>query len=194
MIIGIDIDDTICTTSTAVCEWLNERLGTSYSINDITTYSIENMLPPENRLLVSDAFTSKSMWKKLKMITDAAYYIQRMYNEGNEIYFITTTLPENMRKKENFLNSHFTFFPDNYVRKHTIMTSNKQLINCDILIDDNLDNLTGERNYYSICLDYPWNKTDDSRLKRFSRAKNWEDVYHIYKKEQILKGECKEFE
>jgi hypothetical protein len=44
------------------------------------------------------------------------------------------------------------------------------------MIDDYLDNLIGERSYYSICLAYPWNIKIISEEPNFIRVKNWRDI------------------
>jgi hypothetical protein len=56
------------------------------------------------------------------------------------------------------------------------------------MIDDYLDNLIGERSYYSICLDYPWNRKIIANTPNFIRVKNWEEIIqtiNIYSNLQI---------
>ena len=56
MILGIDIDNVLVNTTECVLEYLNERTGLNLKLEDIKTYSIEDYVPPENRLLVPEAF------------------------------------------------------------------------------------------------------------------------------------------
>ena len=51
----------------------------------------------------------------------------------------------------------------------------KQLIRADIAIDDGLFNLIGDRTYYSICFDKPYNQTDKP-IPMFTRTYDWEDA------------------
>ena len=37
------------------------------------------------------------------------------------------------------------------------------------------------REYYSICLDYPWNRNSDDNEEDFVRVKNWEEIYYAIK-------------
>jgi 5'(3')-deoxyribonucleotidase len=67
------------------------------------------------------------------------------------------------------------FFGIIYIENHSISIKEKQLLSVNIMVDDYLNNLNGERTYYSICLDYPWNQTDEN-ISYFQRVKNWEEV------------------
>ena len=182
MRIGIDIDNIVVNTTESVLEYLNERLGLSLKIEYIKSYSIEDFVPEPNKLLVAEAFESKYMWKKLQLIPRAKECIEKLYNDGYELYFDTATLPENLRKKIGHLIRNLDI-PESYIRSHTICISNKQLLNLDYQIDDYLGNLNGERSYYSICLDYPWNRDTDKYFSdgvyNLSRAYNWNDIYEI---------------
>ena len=103
MKIGIDIDNTICNSSHCVLNYVNERIGTKLQIRDITEYCMENFLPDEHKHLVSEAFHDKEMWKKVELFPTAKYYINRLINEGYDIYFVTATTFANVNKKSSFL-------------------------------------------------------------------------------------------
>jgi hypothetical protein len=48
-------------------------------------------------------------------------------------------------------------------------------------VDDGLFNLTGNRDYFSICFDMPYNKANDSEIGNFYRAHNWDEIYSFIK-------------
>lgn len=176
MKIGVDIDNVICTTSEAVIEYLNERLPITLSLDDINEYWMEKSIPEQYRWAVGLAFHDSAMWKKVKMIEGAAKGIKTLYKNGNEIFFVTSTTPDNLKKKIKFLKRNLPFLLGNYINDHIITIKQKTLLNLDIMIDDYLDNLIGERSYYSICLAYPWNIKIISEEPNFIRVKNWEDI------------------
>jgi 5'(3')-deoxyribonucleotidase len=176
MKIGVDIDNVICTTSEAVIEYLNERLPITLSLDDINEYWMEKSIPEQYRWAVGLAFHDSAMWKKVKMIEGAAKGIKTLYKNGNEIFFVTSTTPDNLKKKIKFLKRNLPFLSGNYINDHIITIKQKTLLNLDIMIDDYLDNLIGERSYYSICLAYPWNIKIISEEPNFIRVKNWRDV------------------
>lgn len=173
--IAIDIDNTLCTTTEAVLEYINERTPLNLTVDDIKEYWMENSLPPEYRWIIPESFENRRMWKKVKMIQGAAQGIRELYNRGHEIYFATSTSPENFKKKIKFLKKNLPFLSPEYIENHSISIKEKQLLSVDIMVDDYLNNLNGERIYYSICLDYPWNQTDEN-IPYFQRVKNWEEV------------------
>ena len=176
MLIGVDIDNVVVNTTEAVLEYINERLPVKLKLSDITTYSIEATLPAQYQWIVEAAFRDKQMWKKVKIIDDAKKYLKKLYKDGHEIYFCTSSLPENLTKKIKHLVRNFDFFDKNYIETHTINIHKKQLLNLDILIDDCFSNLCGSRTYYSLCYSYPWNKTN-VLPPDFSYVKNWDEIY-----------------
>ena len=207
--IGIDLDNVVITTTKTLCDYINERLPVNLKMEDITTYSIEEALPEQYRWVVEAGFRDKNMWKGVELILHAAlilellykeghklYFITSslpenlymLYKEGHKLYFITSSLPENLYKKINHLSRNLSFLPDDYVLKHTINAQDKSMINVDVLIDDCLGHaIHPERKYWSIVMDYPWNQTDKP-IPCFSRAKNWIEVYHqIHEIESLIK-------
>ena len=176
MKIGVDIDNVICTTSEAVIEYLNERLPITLSLDDINEYWMEKSIPEQYRWAVGLAFHDSAMWKKVKMIEGAAEGIETLYKKGAEIFFVTSTTPDNLKKKIKFLKRNLSFLSGDYINNHIITIKQKTLLNLDIMIDDYLDNLIGERSYYSICLAYPWNIKIISEEPNFIRVKNWRDI------------------
>ena len=176
MIIGIDLDNICCTTTISVLDYINSRLPVSLTLDDITSYSIEAALPEQYKWIVESAFNDSKMWKGVKLLPDCAKYIEKLYDDGHEIWFATSSLPQNLYKKINHLTRNMQFFPEDYIREHTINIRRKQLLRFDVLIDDCLANLVDDRTYYSIVLDYPWNRTDDT-APMFTRAKDWAEIY-----------------
>ena len=178
MIIGIDIDNTLVNTAESVVDYINKRLPIKLDINNINQYWIENSLPEQYRWIVKTAFTDSSMWKNVRMIPDSAKFVEKLYNDGNDIYFVTSSLPENTKKKINHLSRNLPFLTREFIQNHTININNKQLLSLDILIDDCLDNLVGKRSYVSICLAYPWNNHEGEN--NFYRVGSWKEIYETY--------------
>ena len=190
MRIGIDLDNVVVNTTEAVIEYLNERVPNLHlKMDDIKEYWMEKNLPPGYSLLVQEAFESKHMWKKVKMIKGAKKFIRQLREDGHEIYFVTSSLPENLRKKIKHLTRELAFYDEDYVWKHTINIHKKQLINLDVLIDDCLDNLTGDKTYKSICFDYPWNR-QVGFSEDMERCKDWAEIYETIRRISRHRIQC----
>ena len=181
-----DVDNVLCNTTECVLDYINKWLaGTDLKIEDLKSYWIEDALPERYKWVVPLAFQQSEMWKNVKMIDGAASVIEKLYEEDNEIYFATATTAENFRKKLSFLERNLPFFPKGYIKQNSISIKNKSLLRVDVLVDDYLENLLGkDRTYLSICLDYPWNQTEND-VPNFVRAKNWKEIYNIIKKREV---------
>lgn len=181
MILGFDLDGVVVDSPQRVVAYINERLGLNLTMDNFTTYCMEDALPDQYKWIVSAAFKDPEMWRTVKLIDGAYDTIKKLYEEGHEIWFVTSSLPSNLRKKINHLARNLDFLPKDYVWLHTINTQNKQLIRLDILVDDALFNLVSDRTYASICFDMPYNQTDDWLIPNFYRAYGWHDVYGYIK-------------
>lgn len=186
MKIAIDIDNVLTNTTECVIDYINERLNIGLKMEDLTSYWIENNIDAQYEWIAEMAFNDKTMWKNVQMIEGAAEVIEKLYNESHEIYFATATTAENFRKKIGFLKRNLPFLPDDYVRMHAISIKHKQLLNVDVLIDDYLNNLIGEKSYVSIVYDYPWNRgagfhpeVRPSEWFNMKRVSNWQEIYNI---------------
>lgn len=182
MKIAIDVDNVLTDTTVQIIDFINNCLPVELKMEDLTSYWIENALPEEYRWIVPLAFEQKSVWKKVRMIEGAAHYIQKLYEDGHEIYFATATTAENFRKKIGFLTRELNFFPKGYVRQHSISIKEKQLLNVDFLIDDCYEHFTNSPLYRGICFEYPWNKQFKSEPymseNNVTFCKNWEEIYY----------------
>jgi len=177
MKIAIDLDGVVVNTPFAMIEYINERLPIHLEINNIKTYRIEDALPKPFQWVVENGFRDALFWKKVAMIPQAAETIERLYREGNSIWFATSSLPENLRKKINHLSRNLPFLPKDFVWRHTINLQDKSLLDVDVLIDDCLGHLLHpDRKYVGIVLDYPWNQTEGN-IPNLLRAYSWWGIY-----------------
>lgn len=187
MRVGLDLDGTVVNTPIAMIEYINERLSLNLTINDIKTYRIEDALPEQYRWIVENGFRDSIFWKKVELIEGAYENIKKLYEENKELYFVTSSLPLNLKKKIGHLTRNLDFFPKDYVWRRTINIHEKQRLDLDILVDDALYNLIGDRLYYSICVDMPYNQTNEI-IPNFTRAKDWDEIYDkIHMIEELIK-------
>lgn len=172
MRIAIDFDEVLFPTLDKVVEVYNKRRGTNIELSQITTYSLYDSFPADIADELLELFVDKTVYDNLQPYKGATRAVQTLIERGNEIYVATATDVRNMEWKEELLRRYFPFIPkNNLIRIH-----NKKLLNVDILIEDNLDNLT-QTFADRICFDQPWNRDD---VKDFSyeiyRIKGWGEV------------------
>lgn len=174
--IMIDIDGVLNTLDTTVIEIYNEDSGDSLSPQDITEYHIEKFVKPEYKDNFHKYFLDKRVWQRIKVVKYACEVLNKLWDEGYNLIFVTKTECENMVKKRNWLNRNFSFMGEDNIRKRLYSAPKKQFIRADIAIDDGLFNLVGDRTYYSICFDKPYNQTDEL-IPCFTRVYDWLGVY-----------------
>ena len=175
LIIGVDIDNVLNNLTESVLKVYNADSGDNLSLSDITAYHIENFVKSEYKETFWHYFLDKRVWKGISIIDGCREVIAKLHNEGHKIIFVTTTEAENLPKKKNWLQRNFPFLE---IRKCLYSCPRKQYIKCDILIDDCLKNLVGDKEYYSVCLTYPWNTTElEESTPMFTRAKDWNEIY-----------------
>lgn len=174
MIIGIDIDGTINNLCESVLSVYNEDSGDNLTVDDITEYYIENFVKPEYKEGFHRYFVDKRVWKRVSIDEEARKYIIALHEKGHEIYFVTSTEPENVEKKAGWLQKNFTMIN---IRKQLIVCHNKQLLSgLTVLVDDYDKNLTGGH-YHKLLLDKPWNQNVNEDETGIARCMSWSDVY-----------------
>lgn len=178
--IMVDIDGILNTLDTTVLEVYNEDSGDNLRPEDVTEYHIEKFVKPEYRENFKNYFLDKRVWRRIEVVKYAREVLNKLWDEGYNLIFVTKTECENMVKKRNWLNRNFPFMGADNIRKRLYSAPKKQLIRADIAIDDGLFNLVGDRTYYSICFDKPYNQTDEL-IPCFTRVYDWLGVYTAVK-------------
>ena len=185
MIIGIDVDSTVCNTTESVLQQHYADTGEKLTLNDIKGYYIENYVGDDYKDDFHLIFYKKEMWKRVKVIPHCVEVIKRLHDRGDSIYFVTSTEPQNVTKKARFLQRTFPFLN---IRKCLITTHCKQIIGVDILIDDYEMNLING-SYFGILIDYPWNRNfDDASDDKIYRVFDWTQVEPMIEYIQTLKN------
>lgn len=174
MRIGIDVDGVVCDTCQAVLSQHYADTGEKLTLDDITSYYIENHVSEDYKDDFHLIFLKKEMWKRLQVLPHCVDVVKRLHDRGEEIYFVTSTEPQNVAKKARFLQRTFPFLN---IRKRLITTHCKQMIDVDVLIDDCVDNVVNSKHYISILMDYPWNHNfDDAADDKIYRVFDWTQV------------------
>lgn len=176
MKIGIDIDGTINNLCEAVLIVYNQDSGDCLFPIDITEYYVENFVLDKYKKDFYKYYLDKRVWKLVKVDEQAQRIIKLLHEKENEIYFVTSTEPENIYKKSKWLQRNFPFIN---IRKRLIRCYNKQLLSgLDVLIDDYDKNLIGG-NYKKILINKPWNQNIDDKFFSLFRVNNWEEIYNL---------------
>lgn len=169
-----DADDVAESLLGSWISMLNEQYGTNVDIEDVTDWDISLAFPTLAKQQIYSALLEDRLWKNLMPIPGAQEYLQRLYNEGHELYMVTATDYRICHIKIERILELFPFLDE----KHIIIAHNKQMVMGDVLIDDSPHNLIGGH-YFRILFDQPHNRGFDEKKYGVYRAHGWEQAYQL---------------
>lgn len=177
MIILIDADGVLENLTHAWVEYLNRRYGTSVCYEDITDWDMTKAFPTLSREQVYGAELDEELYSLLRPLNGAPEYVKKLIDDGNEVYVVTSTPYQVIKVKyEQVMAKYYPFLS----WKNFIITSNKQLIRGDVLIDDGIHNLVGGE-YAKILVSTPYNEAFDAEGSGMIRAHDWAEIYDAVK-------------
>lgn len=185
MRIGIDVDDTITNTY----DYLLDKIATYYKIDSKELISrklnyndfFNNNDFPNYTVFVEENYDKYI--SKVPIKDDAVEYLNKLYDEGYEIYIISARHTEEYKDPYRITK--------NYLLKNNI-SYNKIIIgsfnkgktceeeHIDLFIDDNIDNCMSAKKYgvNTLLFDAKFNR-DNNNLRR---VYSWKEIYDIIKK------------
>ncbi len=180
--IMVDMDDVIC--DGGFLSLVNQFLGTHYQKEDIKTYYIQDIIPKEKYPEWSEFFSTKNVYEECSMLPDSYEVLQRLAKKY-EIYIATAYIfrdkeaysGNNLKNKFEYLYHNLPFLsPNRY-----IFTTNKEILNCDIKIDDKLSNLAGTAEKKLLFTAYHNKTIPQEELKQHGviRVNNWKEIEKI---------------
>lgn len=178
MIIAIDIDNTINNLQEAVTTLFNKHCGTNYSMEDFTEYNVENILPVKEAVIMKELYANESIYDFVRPIDGAQDGVQKLINDGHQVYFLTDAIPKNFYEKIQWVKHFFPFIDE----AHIVSMKHKKLFKCDVMIEDNLENLISGHHYHRICMNYPWNTKVYDYVYDIQRCNCWEEIVNIVNK------------
>ena len=169
------MDDTIENLGIAWVEYLNEQYGLNADFQNSKEFDMQKLFPSLKPDEVYAPLWERELWKKVTPKPDAVEYLERLMNEGHEVYIVTASaLGTIAMKTEEVL---YKYFP--YIKEQQVITTwNKQLIQGDVLVDDGVHNLEGG-DFEKILFDAPYNREYHEGAHGMFRAHNWEEVYRL---------------
>lgn len=179
-----DADDTIENLTTHWLDVLNSRYNRNVKKEELKIWDMTAAFPDLTSEEVLEPLYRNEFWDGITPIENSGYYLERLMNEGHELYIVTASIPETFDAKVKKLLSMFPFLS----KKQIMLAHNKQQISGDVLIDDAVHNLVGG-NYKKFLYHQPNNAGFNENAHDITRVFSWEDVYNRI---QSLSEEIKE--
>lgn len=187
MKIGIDIDDTVMNTFDVIEEaakYFDKYFLENNGYQDKSKYDFHERFywTSEEKKAFFNYFRKNKLYLKAKPKGDALYYLEKLYNEGYEIYFLTRRKKDEkldiLSITKNDLISKGFKFTDCYIGLSKKGEACKSL-GIDVFIDDAVIQIEDVNNYgiKTILIDNWYNKE-----YKGLRAKNFQEIYNIIRK------------
>ena len=171
MIFCIDCDNVLCNLQDVVINIFNAKYDKKYTLKTFDKYSIAECLPKEEAMNMLSIYKEAGIYDLVKPLNGAQNAIKKLIRAGHEVYVVTDSSQCIFEEKSNWIKYNFPEIDD----AHIICMKHKWLLRCDVMIEDNLDNLINGHHYDRILIDYPWNKAHDEAYGIY-RVSNWNDV------------------
>ena len=143
--IMIDLDETICSPS--YLKEVNKYLNTNYKYEDIKTYFVEDIIEEDKKQDFLDYFyRNVNVYDEAMILPDALGVIEKL-SHFYEIYIVSAFVDKRRIKESGIMEKNkYEWILKNMPfidPKKIILTGSKDIIMCDIKIDDKVSNLKG---------------------------------------------------
>lgn len=171
----VDMDDTIESLLDAWVKRLNQSFGTEVEPEEVAEWDISKSFPTLTKEQVFSPLLCDDFWYSVIPIAGASDALQQLIADGHRVLIVTTSAYQTLRTKmEIVLFGYFPFLSWNDV----IITSHKQLIKGDVLVDDGVHNLEGGE-YFKVLMEAPHNRGYNAEANNMVRVRNWKEAYSV---------------
>lgn len=178
MIIICDVDGVVADLHTPWLQRYNEMSGDSLTVDKIVTWHISDYVKPEYRSRMFDILREPDLYKDVKPIPGALEAIQYL-RTLHRVVFATSCVKGMADQKWEWLEANGAL-PRRYSHKDLVVTTDKALIQGDVIIDDSMEHCLAF-NGGAVLFDQPWNR--DTNLADHStwchRAAGWQKTIEI---------------
>lgn len=175
----VDMDDVIC--EGGFLALVNQFLGTNYQKDEIKTYYIQDLIPKERYPEWTEFFNNHNIYDYCEMLPNTYETLEKLAKQY-EIYITTAYIfrdneeysANNLKNKFEYLCEKLPFIsPNNF-----IFTTNKEIIDCEIKIDDRLSNLEGNAETKLLFTAYHNKNLTEEELKEHNaiRVNGWKEI------------------
>jgi 5'(3')-deoxyribonucleotidase len=168
----VDLDDVLFPLLPIWVKAINDMYGTNVSEDNITGWDITEFFPTLTKEQIYAPLLYNGFWRSWQASEEGIWFVTKILEDGHSLKIVTSsfcqTLPVKMKK-------FFDYFPMLKWSDVTV-TSDKQSIKGDVLVDDGFHNLIGG-DYHKILIDKPHNRNCKTRENGITRVKSLTEAY-----------------
>ena len=178
MTILIDMDDTLEHLLTPWLRWLNREYGKNVEPSDVVSWNMQESYPDLTKEEIFAPLDGEAFWDTVTPVEGAPEAVEDLIRRGHRVFIVTAASFKSVAAKmERVLFRYFPYLSWDQV----IITSNKQMIRADVMVDDGYHNLENG-DYVRILVDAPYNRKFDERKDGMIRVYNWEEIDQVIRK------------
>lgn len=178
MTIAIDMDNVLCNLQEVVIKLFNDRYKTNYTLEYFTDYDVAHILPKNEAVLMKTMYGEDNLYSNVKPLIGAQNTVEKLINDGHQVYIVSDIIPKTYAEKVEWLKFYFPQIDE----AHIVAMKHKHLFKCDLMIEDNLQNLLAKPYYERICFDYAWNRNISDYVYGIHRVYSWDEVLDVINK------------
>ncbi len=183
--IMVDMDD--CITTGGFLHLINKYLNTNYTENDFDEFYMQNIIPDKDKFF--KWFQNYNMYDYCYLIEDVYEVLEKLSKEYEIFIGTSYIIPEILDETSFLLPQKYDFLRKTlpFINPHNfIFLGNKSVLNCDIKIDDRLDNLDGAKTKILFTA-FHNKKISEKNLKKqgIKRVNNWKEIEQLLLKEGV---------
>lgn len=170
----IDWDDVICPLNSIALELHNQQSAEQYNLEHLESWSAA-------KHILWDVYQKTELYSKQVPMDSAVDMIQELQSLGTVI-IPTTPFPQFYELRKQQINLYFPNIQD----EHIFIGTNKNTLNADFLLDDNLNTCITSKAKHPVLLAKPWNKSFEEiqqsypHVKRVNTHKEFLNLVHQY--------------
>lgn len=180
-----DMDDVLEELLPAWCAWLNWHYDLFIKPSDVLDWDMTRTYTMLSAEQVYEPLFIPEFWDSVLPKKDAVEVVHRLIYEGYPFYVVTATRYQTIEEKVK--RALFTYFPF-LDWSQCIIVRDKSMIKGDVIIDDAIHNLGGDRKL-RLLMDAPYNRDYDEAANGVTRVYTWHDIYRAIK-DYEAKEEC----
>ena len=179
-----DMDDVLVDLLSEWTKFLNAKHGLNVSPEEIVDWEMSKAYPTLCPQQIFAPLGDANLWYNVKPKKGAVNGLKALKDKGYQVYVATASHYNTLKHKlELALFRYFNFLHYSDI----VVCYNKQLIECDYIVDDKIDNLIGHKGV-TFLMDAPYNRNVDASLYDF-RVHDFQEIIQIIEELEVLENE-----
>lgn len=136
MVVLFDFDEVFVDLNTGALRYINQRLGTKYKLQDVTSWEFYNR--PELKPIFDDFLAIPDLYQShVQVHKKMVNILKQMVEMGRSVYIVTASAESSEASKYRFIKEHLSFFDTKNL--FTVNASSKYKQKSDVLDELKLD-------------------------------------------------------